>query len=177
MWLPSGAINTGCPGRRAPTARTWTNEEHPLVDVLHRPAERVRLCRPRDTVGSAHTLRCNSQDYCSYPAVPRRHEGLACVRTTVSTQNGLTSRRGIDVCYDRGAPLFFSNTTPQFGSLRPLPKTDWEKNKTAVGWKIPWPRHTTRYMQTKWDIPDDFGLRSPVVQKTFRTKSATYIVE
>ena len=27
---------------------------------------------------------------------------------------------------------FFSDTTPQFGKLRPLPKIDLEKNKTAT---------------------------------------------
>ena len=37
-----------------------------------------------------------------------------------------------DACHDRGAPLFFSEV-PQFGSLRPLPKSDLEKNKTATG--------------------------------------------
>ena len=37
-----------------------------------------------------------------------------------------------DVCYDdrRGASTSFSlSEVPQFGSLRPLPKTDLEKNK------------------------------------------------
>ena len=29
---------------------------------------------------------------------------------------------GFDASYDRGAPLFFLNTTPQFGSSRPPPK-------------------------------------------------------
>ena len=29
-----------------------------------------------------------------------------------------------EACYDRGAPLFFLNTTPHFRSLIPLPKTD-----------------------------------------------------
>ena len=28
---------------------------------------------------------------------------------------------------------FFSNTTPQFGSLKPLPKTGLEEQKTATG--------------------------------------------
>ena len=40
-----------------------------------------------------------------------------------------------DACYDRerGAPHFFSNTTPQFGSSRPLPNTDLDgKKKTAL---------------------------------------------
>ena len=50
----------------------------------------------------------------------------------------------VDACYDRGVPLF-SNTTPRFGSLRPLPKNGLEENKTATGWqKIPWGLGTPR---------------------------------
>ena len=59
---------------------------------------------------------------------------------------------------------------PQFGSLRPLPKTDLENNIIATGLKIPWPKHTRRFMQRKWAISDDFGLRSPVIQKPFSPK-------
>ena len=55
---------------------------------------------------------------------------------------------------------FFSNSTPHFGSLRPLPQTDLEKNKAATGCKIPWPRCTARTLQEKWRIFDDSGLRS-----------------
>ena len=36
-----------------------------------------------------------------------------------------------DACYDRGAPLFFFKV-PQFGSLRPLPKTYLEKIKQLL---------------------------------------------
>ena len=65
---------------------------------------------------------------------------------------------------------FFSNTTPQFGSLRHVPKTDLERNKTALipDETIPWPKHTTRIVQklNERRIFDDFGLlRSPVIQK------------
>ena len=35
--------------------------------------------------------------------------------------------------YDRGAPLFFLILPLNSGSLRPLPKTDLEKNITATG--------------------------------------------
>ena len=38
-----------------------------------------------------------------------------------------------DACYGRGAPVFFSNTTPQFRSLRPLPKKlIWKKMKMLL---------------------------------------------
>ena len=42
--------------------------------------------------------------------------------------------------------------------------------------KIPWSMYTTRIMQKKCRIFYDFGLRSPVIQKTFQTKIATSIV-
>ena len=65
---------------------------------------------------------------------------------------------------------------PQFGSLRPIPKTDWEKNKTATEGKIPWSRCTTRTVRNKRRVSDDFLLRSPVIQKPFQTKTATFIL-
>ena len=39
-----------------------------------------------------------------------------------------------DARYDRGAPLFVSDTTPQFWSLRPPPRTDllWRKIKLLL---------------------------------------------
>ena len=62
-----------------------------------------------------------------------------------------------DACYNRGAPLFSQPEILEFGSSRRLPETDLEKNKTATGWKIPWPRYTARIVQKKWPISDDFG--------------------
>ena len=76
----------------------------------------------------------------------------------------------------------FSNTTPQSGSSRPLPKTDSEiitkllpdEKSHGLG------SYTTRTRQNKWPIihlfSDFFGLRSPVIQKKIHTKSATSIV-
>ena len=51
------------------------------------------------------------------------------------------ARRGLlfffflDACCDRGVPLFFLNTTPQFGSLKTSPpQKNWflDKNRTAT---------------------------------------------
>ena len=72
----------------------------------------------------------------------------------------------------RGALLFFSNTTPQFGSLRHFPKKlIWRKIKTATGCKIPWSRYTPRVMKnTSGRNSDDFGLRSPVHSETISAK-------
>ena len=36
-----------------------------------------------------------------------------------------------------------------FLNLGPLPKPDLEKNKTATGWKIEWPRYATRIIMQK----------------------------
>ena len=59
-----------------------------------------------------------------------------------------------------------------------LPKLIWRKIKLLPDEKFhDLGTYTTIIMQTKWPIPDDFGLRSPVVQKTFRTKISTSIVE
>ena len=73
---------------------------------------------------------------------------------------------------------FFSNTTPHFGSLRPLSQNlTWvNRMKKSHG-----PGTQRRIMQKKNGLlfiffPDDFGLRSPVIQNTFQTKTATSIV-
>ena len=77
-----------------------------------------------------------------------------------------------DACYDGGAPLFFSNSTPHFWSSRPPPKTGLEKNKTAIctGAKIRWLRYNKNENEHKLSISDDFGFRSPVIQKTKSSK-------
>ena len=69
---------------------------NPLAHVLHRSAENIRLCRPRASVGGVHTLRCTSEDAHKILASSTKPCGLARVRITVSTQNGLMSRRGCD---------------------------------------------------------------------------------
>ena len=53
-------------------------EENPLVHVLHRPAESVRLCRPRATLLLEELARFGvpaKMLACSYPPVTRRHAG------------------------------------------------------------------------------------------------------
>ena len=69
---------------------------------------------------------------------------------------------------------FFFKGVPEFGSLRPVPtKTDLEKNKTATEWKS----HAlgTRRESCKKNglFLTILGLRSPVIQKPFQTRTAT----
>ena len=86
-----------------------------------------------------------SQFLRSFSAPPKTDSTIAPQNTSdllEQTFHGC-SRGAADACYDTGVPLFprgFLN----FDSLRPLPKTDSEKNKTAAGWKIPWPTYTRR---------------------------------
>ena len=79
---------------------------------------------------------------------------------------------------------FFSNTTPQFGSLRDLSqKLIWRRTKLlsdeeSHGLGIHDESHGKK---EKWPIicfvsAVVFGLRSPVVQKPFQTKSVISIV-
>ena len=82
-----------------------------------------------------------------------------------------------DACHGRGAALFFFLGLLQFGSLRPLPKTDSEKNKTARTYVPDEKSHglgTQResYTKRKRPVSDIFGLRSPVISETvfFRRK-------
>ena len=91
-----------------------------------------------------------------------------------------------DACYDRGvAPLFFLNTTPQFGSLRQTSpkKTDlMNENKTAMmpdGKSHGLGIQRGSSSKTKGPIiylfPDESisRLRSPVTQKQFSPKKGT----
>ena len=77
-----------------------------------------------------------------------------------------------------GAPnIVFSENTPQFRSLRPLPKTDSEKNKTATDrMKNPAAEvHDESHANINGQFPAIFGFRSPVIQKTFQKKTARYL--
>ena len=69
---------------------------------------------------------------------------------------------------------------PHFRSLRHVlfnPNTDLEKLKLLTGCKIPRPRYKTRIVQKQnGAFPTILGLRSPVIQKSSQTKSATSIV-
>ena len=63
----------------------------------------------------------------------------------------------------------------RFRSLRPLPTTAQEKNKTATGWNIP--RHNKNHAKTRPLLSDGFGLGSPVIRKQFDgTKCDIFIV-
>ena len=75
-------------------------------------------------------------------------------------------------------PHIFSNTTPQFGRLRPLPKAYLKRGKTATPDEQSYGLDTQRENHAKIClISDDLGLRSPVIcRKTFQTKTATSIV-
>ena len=56
-----------------------------------------------------------------------------CVRTSCRKLSRARHAAAVDACYDRGAPLFFSNTTPHFEILRTFPKNLLvEKNKPAL---------------------------------------------
>ena len=72
---------------------------------------------------------------------------------------------------------FFSEVH-QFGGLRPRPKPDLEKNKDCCRMKKSHGLGTQRELcENKWRFfSDDFGLRSPGIQKIFRTKIVTSIV-
>ena len=66
---------------------------------------------------------------------------------------------------------FFLTTTPQFGSLRPLPKPIWRKIKLLPDEKIQRPRYTTTIRENKRGVfSDDFGLRRPSFRNQFRRK-------
>ena len=80
---------------------------------------------------------------------------------------------------DKGEPLFFSYTTPQYGSLRHVllnPKTDQRRGKKKLLWyrmeiSCNLEVHDENRAEKKWRFfSDDFGLRSPVIQKTFSPK-------
>ena len=57
-------------------------------------------------------------------------------------------------------------------ACRLFAKHTWNELALFADEKIPWPRYTTRIVQKKSPISDDLGLRSPVIQRTFRAKSA-----
>ena len=71
---------------------------------------------------------------------------------------------------------FFSSKVPNLRSLRPLPQTDSEKNLSCYRMKNPIAQVYTGNHNKTCPISDEFWLRSPVVQKPFRTKSGTSIV-
>ena len=78
----------------------------------------------------------------------------------------------LDPCYDRGAPtIVFCAKVPQFGSLRPLLKTDLEKNIPDVN--IPWPRYTTKRNDLFQTI---LGQGALSLRNRFRPKSDTSVV-
>ena len=101
-------------------------------------------------------------------------------RSLVGLRERTPSKSSVeDACYDKGAPLFFSNTTRQFGSSRPPPKTVSKKNKTAtyrikknLMAQVPNENHAKK---KKWPVSDDVRLRSPVIPKPCKTKTATSI--
>ena len=76
-----------------------------------------------------------------------------------------------DACYDRGAPLVFCKV-PQSWSLRPLPKTALEENKNCYRMNDPTANNVyhENHAKKKKQKSNDFGLRSSVIQKPFRTK-------
>ena len=83
---------------------------------------------------------------------------IAVIVVVVAAGAGSGGIVGVDCCCSRccwtratikDVHLFFSEV-PQFGSLRPLPKTDLEEKKHLLPDKtIPypgWPRHSTKFM-------------------------------
>ena len=80
MRFPSRTINGRHAVRRARRARTKEGKS-PVHVCLHRPAETVRLCRPRPAVGGAHTLCHFNQDAHNFPQFPRRHASSYNMRT------------------------------------------------------------------------------------------------
>ena len=84
-----------------------------------------------------------------------------------------------------GKPVKFQIVCPQNGTavlegLRssiPHPKTGFSKNQIASRWTIAWLNHTQNCFSKQHWHSDDFGLRSPVIQKQNQRKCATSIVE
>ena len=59
----------------------------------------------------------------------------------------------------------------------PLPKTDSENNQSCYRMKSPMAQvHNKNHAKKCRFFPDDFGLRSPVIQKKVQTKTATSVV-
>ena len=78
-------------------------------------------------VGENHTCSVPSSSGC---------EGPNGIKTTsmheMSTPPHILCPSFCRACYDGGVHHLFSNTTPRFGSSRPLPKTGLKKKKTAT---------------------------------------------
>ena len=77
------------------------------------------------------------------------------------------------------APAIVLSEVPRLGNLGPLPKqNDLEKIKLLNRMnKSPCVGVQRESCKKKCRFPTIFGLRSPVIQKPFPTKSATSIVE
>ena len=83
----------------------------------------------------------------------------------------------LDTCYDRGAPLFFSILPLNLGALRPLPKTDLDKNKTCfiadeqshgLGTRRESRKKKMAYFRRFW-------VKSPFIQKPFQVDENCYL--
>ena len=66
---------------------------------------------------------------------------------------------------------FFSGVPHVRSSIPPHPKTDfggkYKRYTSYTPWTIPWLKHTTKNIAAQDWNSGDFGLKSPVIQKTF----------
>ena len=87
-----------------------------------------------------------------------------------------TKKHGEEVFYDGDSPDF--SEAPDLRSPAPHPKTNFRKiNCTNRNTPMPQVSIQLRHFSKQACHFDEFGLRSPVVQKTFYWKCATSIVE
>lgn len=92
----------------------------------------------------------------------------------------LVQRKRLEAFYDRGSTHFFRGSPrEELYCCISHPKTDFGEKKNCIRRK---PLMTQIYQKTcvsnkYWHCDDFFGLRRPVLQKTFYQKRATSIVE
>ena len=81
-----------------------------------------------------------------------------------------------DTCYDRGTPLFFLILPLNFGAYDLSQKLIWSVIKLLPDEKSHGLGTQHENRTRKRPISNDFGLRSPVIQKKNQPESATSIV-